>query len=112
LSQLAILIANNLISFIYMPAAKNEEKTAKKDTAMSLKSVYGVPLDITIVLGQRKMSISQILGLKPNSLLELDKKDTDPVEIHVNGKCIAYGEIVVVDGKLGVTVTEICDTAT
>ena len=69
--------------------------------------ILDVPLDISVVLGRTKKSIQDILNLGTGSLIELDKLAEEPVEILVNGKQIALGEVVVVDENFGVRITNI-----
>lgn len=69
--------------------------------------IMDVPLDISVVLGRTKKSIQDILNLGVGSLVELDKLAEEPVEILVNGKPIALGEVVVVDENFGVRITSI-----
>ena len=69
--------------------------------------IMDVPLDISVVLGRTKKSIQDILNLGAGSLIELQKLAEEPVEILVNGKQIALGEVVVVDENFGVRITEI-----
>ncbi|WP_455793482.1 flagellar motor switch phosphatase FliY [Clostridium butyricum] len=69
--------------------------------------IMDVPLDISVVLGRTKKSIQDILNLGEGSLIELDKLAEEPVEILVNGKQIALGEVVVVDENFGVRITSI-----
>ena len=64
-------------------------------------------MDISVVLGRTKKSIKDILSLGTGSLVELDKLAEEPVEILVNGKKVAYGEVVVVDENFGVRITSI-----
>lgn len=86
-----------------------DESTERSRDAFPLRAVYNVPLDVNIVLGHKKMSISQVLELKPNAIIELDRKENEPVEIHINSKCVAYGEIILVGNKIGVTIMSIVD---
>lgn len=69
--------------------------------------ILDVPLNISVVLGRTKKSVKDILDLSVGSLIELDKLAEEPVEILVNGKKIAYGEVVVVDENFGVRITNI-----
>lgn len=69
--------------------------------------ILDVPLEISVVLGRTKKSIKDILSLGTGSLIELDKLAEEPVEILVNGKKVAYGEVVVVDENFGVRITSI-----
>ncbi len=69
--------------------------------------ILDVPLEISVVLGKTKKSIKEILDLGTGSLVELDKLAEEPVEILVNGKMVAEGEVVVVDENFGVRITSI-----
>ncbi|MEY7998819.1 flagellar motor switch phosphatase FliY [Clostridium sp. Mt-5] len=69
--------------------------------------ILDVPLEISVVLGRTKKNIKDVLNLGTGSLIELDKLAEEPVEILVNGKKIAYGEVVVVDENFGVRITGI-----
>jgi flagellar motor switch protein FliN/FliY len=69
--------------------------------------ILDVPLEISVVLGRTKKSIKDILALGTGSLIELDKLAEEPVEILVNGKRVAYGEVIVVDENFGVRITSI-----
>lgn len=69
--------------------------------------ILDVPLDISVVLGKTKKNIRDILNLGTGSLIELDKLAEEPVDILVNGKKVAYGEVVVVDENFGVRITSI-----
>ncbi len=73
--------------------------------------ILDVPLDISVVLGRTKKSIQDILNLGTGSLIELEKLAEEPVEILVNGKQIALGEVVVVDENFGVRITSIVSNA-
>jgi len=73
--------------------------------------ILDVPLDISVVLGRTKKSIKEILSLGTGSLIELEKLAEEPVEILVNGKKIAFGEVVVVDENFGVRITNIISNA-
>lgn len=69
--------------------------------------ILDVPLDVSVMLGKTKKTIKDILNLGTGSLLELDKLAEEPVEILVNGKKVAYGEVVVIDENFGVRITSI-----
>lgn len=66
-----------------------------------------IPLKVTVELGRTKKQIKDILDLSPGSILELDKLAGEPVDILVNNKLIAKGEVVVIDENFGVRVTDI-----
>lgn len=69
--------------------------------------IMDVPLEVSVVLGRTRLNIREILNLGTGSLIELDKLAEEPVEILVNGKKVAYGEVVVVDENFGVRITSI-----
>jgi flagellar motor switch protein FliN/FliY len=66
-----------------------------------------VPLEVTVELGRTKKYIREILEFGPGSIIELDKLAGEPVDILVNGKAIAKGEVVVIDENFGVRITDI-----
>ena len=69
--------------------------------------VYNIPLQVTVELGKTKKEISEILEFSMGTIIVLDKIAGDPVEIVVNGKFIARGEVVVIDENYGVRITDI-----
>lgn len=73
--------------------------------------ILDVPLEVSVVLGRTKKSVKDILSLGTGSLIELDKLAEEPVEILVNGKIVAYGEVIVVDENFGVRLTSIVSSA-
>jgi flagellar motor switch protein FliN/FliY len=76
-------------------------------TAADLAPVFDVPVNISAVLGKANLSVSQLLKLGQGSVLELDRKVGEAIDIYVNNRLVARGEVVVVDDRLGVTMTEI-----
>jgi flagellar motor switch protein FliN/FliY len=77
------------------------------NSARNIDLILDVPLEISVVLGKTKKNIRDILNLGTGSLIELDKLAEEPVDILVNGKKVAYGEVVVVDENFGVRITSI-----
>jgi len=69
--------------------------------------IMDVPLQVTVELGRTNKKIRDILELGPGSIIELDKLAGEPVDILVNGKAIAKGEVVVIDESFGVRITDI-----
>jgi flagellar motor switch protein FliN/FliY len=69
--------------------------------------VFDVPVNISAVLGKAHMSVAQLLKLGPGSILELDRKVGEAIDIYVNNRLVARGEVVIVEERLGVTMTEI-----
>ena len=76
-------------------------------TAVDLAPVFDVPVNISAVLGKAHMSVAQLLKLGQGSVLELDRKVGEAIDIYVNSRLVARGEVVIVDERLGVTMTEI-----
>lgn len=72
-----------------------------------LSAIADVPVKISAVLGKSSMSVSDLLSLSQGSVIELDRKIGDAIDIYVNNRLVARGEVVMVDGQLGVTMTEI-----
>jgi flagellar motor switch protein FliN/FliY len=73
----------------------------------NLSMLMDIPLKVTVELGRTKRQIKDILDLSPGSIIELDKLAGEPVDILVNNKLIAKGEVVVIDENFGVRVTDI-----
>ena len=84
-----------------------EEQTAQKD----IEFLLDIPLEITVQLGMTKMVIRDLLQLGQGSVVELDKLAGEPMEILVNNKLVAKGEVVVVNEKFGVRLTDIMSPA-
>lgn len=76
-----------------------------------LTAVYEIPVQLTVVLGRSRMRISELLQLGRGAVIELDRKATEPVEILINNRLVARGEVVLVEGRIGVTLTEIVTAA-
>jgi flagellar motor switch protein FliN len=87
---------------------EREERTIPPE---NLDLVLDVPLRLNVELGRATMSIAEILGLAPGSIIELDKLAGEPVDIVVNDRVIAKGEVVVVDENFGVRLTDIVSPA-
>ena len=75
--------------------------------AADLEAVFDVPVQVSAVLGRARMDVGQLLKLGPGSVLELDRKVGEAIDIYVNNRLVARGEVVLVEEKLGVTMTEI-----
>lgn len=72
-----------------------------------VEAVYDIPVQVSAVLGKSSMQVSQLLKLGRGAVVELDRKVGEPIDIYVNNRLVARGEVVVVDDRLGVTLTEI-----
>ncbi len=72
-----------------------------------LGAVYDVPVQVSAVLGKTSMPISQLIRLGRGAILELDRKVGESIDVVVNNRLVARGEVVIVDDRIGVTMTEI-----
>ncbi len=81
------------------------------DHAHGIELLMDVALEVSVELGRSHMSIGEILALRTGSVIELDKLAGEPVDVSVNGTLIARGEVVVVDEKFGVRITEVVSKA-
>ncbi len=86
---------------------ETEDIKNRNGTNLNLKAIYDVPMKLKVVLGQAEFKVSDLLKLNKGDKIELDKKPGDPVDLFVNDKLVAKGEIVLIDDKVGLTLTEI-----
>ncbi|MAQ71481.1 MAG: flagellar motor switch protein FliN [Alphaproteobacteria bacterium] len=75
--------------------------------AKDVTAIYDIPVQVSAVLGRSSMQVSQLLKLGRGAVVELDRKVGEAIDIYVNNRLVARGEVVVVEDKLGVTMTEI-----
>ena len=78
--------------------------------SQDLEAVYDIPVQVSAVLGKATMEVSQLLKLGRGAVVELDRKVGEAIDIYVNNRLVARGEVVVVEDRLGVTMTEIIKT--
>jgi flagellar motor switch protein FliN/FliY len=94
-----------------VPALANSQDVAHDDMrekiASDLKPVFDVPVSVQAVIGRTTIEVAKLLELGPGSVLELDRRVGEAIDIYVNSRLVARGEVVVVDDRLGVTMTEI-----
>lgn len=76
-------------------------------SATELSAIYEIPVQLSAVLGKSSMQVSQLLKLGRGAVVELDRRVGEAIDIYVNNRLVARGEVVVVDERLGVTMTEI-----
>ena len=79
-------------------------------SARDLEAVYDIPVRVSAVLGKANMQVNQLLRLGRGAVVELDRKVGEAIDIYVNNRLVARGEVVVVEERLGVTMTEIIKT--
>jgi flagellar motor switch protein FliN/FliY len=82
-------------------------ETEIKHSAQDLEAVFDVPVTVSAVLGKSSMEVSQLLKLAKGTIVELDRKVGEAIDIYVNDRLVARGEVVLVEDRLGVTMTEI-----
>lgn len=88
------------------PASQSADLGGEK-TAADLEAVFDVPVRISVILGRTKMPVADLLKMDVGTVVELDRQVGEAVEIYVNDRLVARGEIVLVENRLGVTMTEI-----
>ena len=79
-------------------------------SAKDLESVYDIPVQVSAVLGKSTMEVARLLRLGKGAVVELDRKVGEAIDIYVNNRLVARGEVVVIDDRLGITMTEIIKT--
>jgi flagellar motor switch protein FliN/FliY len=105
------------LSSLWQEALKEQEEKEREekkevltpDIQEKLKKFLDLPLLIEVVVGSTTLTLEEILNLGPGSVVELDNLVEEPVDIKVNGKLVAKGEIVVVEEKFGVKITDIVE---
>ena len=79
-------------------------------SSRDLEAVYDIPVKVSAVLGKSSMQVHELLKLGRGAIIELDRKVGEAVDIYVNNRLVARGEVVVVEDRLGITMTEIIKT--
>ncbi|SFK24655.1 MULTISPECIES: flagellar motor switch protein FliN [Falsiroseomonas] len=94
--------------FEAVPATEAQQGAGNVGGPRDLDAVYDIPVQVSAVLGRATMQVSQLLKLGRGAVVELDRKLGEAVDIYVNNRLVARGEVVMVDdNRLGVTMTEI-----
>ena len=88
-----------------IPADQNVD--GERRTATDLEAVFDVPVNVSAVLGKSTMEVSKLLKLGRGMVIELDRKIGEAIDIYVNNRLVARGEVVLVEDRLGITMTEI-----
>ena len=90
-------------------ATESKIKSAPTENkiAEDLEAVFDVPVTVSAILGRSLMNVSDLLNLEEGSIIALDRKVGEAIDIYVNNRHVARGEVVMSDGRLGVTMTEI-----
>ena len=90
--------------------AIQQESSELPSSSQDLEAVYDIPVQVSAVLGKSTMQVSQLLKLGRGAIVELDRKVGEAIDIYVNNRLVARGEVVVVEDRLGITMTEIIKT--
>ena len=88
-------------------AGTAEESPADRAANDRLSAIYDIPVQLAAVLGKTSMPVNQLLRLGRGAVVELDRKVGEPIDIYVNNRLVARGEVLIVDDHLGITMTEI-----
>jgi len=100
------------VPFEKMEAPQNQAPSPNGErTAADLEAVFDVPVRVSVVLGRTRMPIASLLKMDVGSVVELDRQVGEAIDIYVNDRLVARGEIVLVEEQLGVTMTEIIKAA-
>ena len=99
--------ANAVTAYPVNFAPLQPPKAGSSSSSPNLDMLLGVVLRVTVELGRTKMDIREILQLGPGSVVELDKLAGEPVDVLVNDRLIACGEVVVIDDRFGVRITDV-----
>jgi len=84
-----------------------EDNATVLQNAADLEAVFDVPVRVSAILGRSKMQVSDLLKMSTGTVVQLDRKVGEAIDIYVNNRLVARGEVVLVEDKLGVTMTEI-----
>ena len=85
----------------------NKETNNDNNPKLTLEALYDVPVQVSVVLGRTTMQLNNILKLGRGAVIELERYVGEPIDVYVNNKIVAKGEIVIVDDKIGITLTEV-----
>jgi flagellar motor switch protein FliN/FliY len=91
----------------YVPFETTTAAAPVEPSSAELERLYDVPVELAVEIGRTQMTIRETLALGPGSIVTLDKLAGEPVDLLVNGKPIARGEVVVLDEEFGLRVTEV-----
>ena len=89
------------------PAAEGSTTAQAPAEGLNLDTVYDIPIEVSVVLGRTSMPISQLLKLGRGAVVELERKVGEAVDVFVNDRLVAKGEVVIVEDRIGITMTEI-----
>ncbi len=102
---------SDIVDFAPFDAASVPEPDAGPGAPASLDRLSAVPVELSCEIGRTRMTIGEALALAPGSIVGLNRLAGEPVDLLVNGKPIARGEVVVIDEEFGLRITEIVSTS-
>ncbi len=100
-------VATNIVGQPFPFAAFDAAPATSVPSGVSLESLGDIELDVSLELGRAEVTIEELLQLREGSVLSLDKEAGEPIDILANGRLVARGEVIVVEGKFGVRVCEV-----
>jgi flagellar motor switch protein FliN/FliY len=92
---------------VQKPVFAQLDDTSEPNQKRNLDLIMDVPLEFSVVLGKTKKTIKDVLALGAGSVVELNKLADEPLEVYVNGKLIAHGEVVIINENFGIRITQI-----
>ena len=104
-------VSAEAVAAAVQPDAFGQLGAGKKGDSRNLDLLLDVEIPISVEVGRAQMSLEEVLKLVPGSVVALDKKAEEPVDLRVNGKLVARGEVVLVDDTYGLRITQIVDAA-
>jgi flagellar motor switch protein FliN/FliY len=90
-----------------VPSTNDPSQEPRREAPRDIDFLLDIPVKVVVELGKTKVQLGDLLRLGRGSVLELEKPAEDPLDVHVNGKLIGRGEVVVVNNKFGIKLTEI-----
>jgi flagellar motor switch protein FliN/FliY len=95
------------VTFEEITANQRDPTPPGEKTAADLEAVFDVPVRVSVILGRARIPVASLMKMDVGSVVELDRQVGEAVDIYVNDRLVARGEIVLVENRLGVTMTEI-----
>ena len=107
MSDAEIQVAAEAVDYVPFEATVTADQPAAGPYAGDLERLHDVPVELAVEIGRTRMTIGETLALGPGSIITLNRLAGEPVDLLVNGKPIARGEVVVIDEEFGLRVTEV-----
>jgi len=103
--------ADDLVLQEMQASQKSDPEPPTEKSVSDLEAIFDVPVRVSVILGRSKIPVAELLKMDIGTVVELDRQVGEAIEIYVNDRLIARGEIVLVENRLGVTMTEIIKAA-